>query len=86
MTQVEAMVPDLSPSPVAEPTFAPTSPEPLWLPMEFRLGVHTPDDVASVPGTSSSSERPTTPPSGSWDIVDEWGMDSFPASDPPANW
>jgi len=21
-----------------------------------------------------------------WDIVDEWGDQSFPASDPPANW
>jgi hypothetical protein len=20
------------------------------------------------------------------DVVDQWGMDSFPASDPPANW
>jgi len=21
-----------------------------------------------------------------WDIVDQWGAQSFPASDPPANW
>lgn len=21
-----------------------------------------------------------------WDIVDQWGEESFPASDPPANW
>ena len=21
-----------------------------------------------------------------WDLVDEWGSQSFPASDPPANW
>jgi hypothetical protein len=21
-----------------------------------------------------------------WDLVDEWGDQSFPASDPPANW
>jgi hypothetical protein len=21
-----------------------------------------------------------------WDMVDEWGVQSFPASDPPSNW
>jgi hypothetical protein len=25
-------------------------------------------------------------PIADWDIVEEWGMQSFPASDPPSNW
>lgn len=29
-------------------------------------------------------DRAVTPPAV--DIIDQWGMDSFPASDPPANW
>ena len=35
-----------------------------------------------VPGRVGRT-RPTKP---STDIVEEWGMQSFPASDPPMNW
>lgn len=38
-----------------------------------------------VEGSSSShAEQEAAAPA--WDVVDEWGVQSFPASDPPANW
>ena len=37
-----------------------------------------------------ASSLPATPSDAGggsgWDIVEEWGVQSFPASDPPANW
>jgi hypothetical protein len=39
--------------------------------------------VAGLPDTGTTE----VPDGGmAWDIVDQWGEQSFPASDPPANW
>lgn len=38
-----------------------------------------------TPATSGApSHEPKVP--AAWDMVDEWGLQSFPASDPPSNW
>jgi hypothetical protein len=45
--------------------------------------VPTPVQVPVDPLPETRAERPAWCPE---DIVDEWGADSFPASDPPSNW
>ncbi|HET7071912.1 MAG TPA: hypothetical protein VFI40_13890 [Nocardioides sp.] len=50
--------------------------------------LETPDPEPAVRVATSEDEHPSADPAWdlSWDIVDQWGAQSFPASDPPANW
>ena len=64
--------------------------------VEFRQGAATEPRAVAVetPGrTRSNGDGPDPEQAGRrWsteapiDIVEEWGMQSFPASDPPTNW
>jgi hypothetical protein len=48
----------------------------------------TPDPESATPIATPVDRDATETPAWdvTWDIVDQWGAQSFPASDPPANW
>lgn len=84
MVQVPALLPDPVPMPDAATT---------------AEGLHASPAPEARDGAGSSRPGPRPQPSTrrtddeetpvwdpAWDIVDEWGAQSFPASDPPANW
>jgi hypothetical protein len=54
----------------------------------------TSTNVEPVPDSPAALMAPPAEPDttevpdwdAAWDLVDQWGAQSFPASDPPANW
>lgn len=53
---------------------------PVTSPMSEVLTVESVPVIDSAPAVVAQEARQTV------DIVETWGLDSFPASDPPANW
>ena len=46
----------------------------------------TGDQMGDLPSMATTTAQEVAEPSIIHDMVDEWGRQSFPASDPPSNW
>ena len=51
-----------------------------------QVAAMPPSTVRSAPGAEMDSPSRYSRRGYEWDVVDEWGAQSFPASDPPSNW
>ena len=82
-----ALVHALVPEPALPPSFARAD---LLRPLDLLPLLRGVQELGSCPwplvGAPSSARAPHGTDVVAWDIVDEWGDQSFPASDPPANW
>jgi len=80
MTVVPAVTPESTTPPMPESS----SDLPPGIPVLARavesLGRRWPS-VGTLPTVPTGDED-----GRGWDIVEEWGLQSFPASDPPSNW
>jgi len=81
MTVVPAVTPESPTPPMPESSSEPPVGIPVLAQAVESLRRRWPS-VGTLPAVPTGDEDDGP----GWDIVEEWGLQSFPASDPPSNW